>query len=65
MAHGGAREGAGRKALPEGLKKQTIAARVSADTRAWLFDQAQYQGVSVGRIIDELVASFIEQEKEG
>lgn len=60
MAHGGARPGAGRKAIPDECKRLTISARVSADTRAWLFDQAQYQGVSVGRIIDELVASFID-----
>ena len=59
MTHGGARAGAGRKAIPDERKRLTIAARVSADTRAWIFDQAQYQGVSVGRIIDELVASFI------
>lgn len=57
---GGRREGAGRKAIPDECKRLTIAARVSADTRAWILDQAQYQGVSVGRIIDELVASFID-----
>lgn len=39
---------------------------VRPEVKRWLKEQAVTQGVSVGRIIEELVDSFIqESEKEG
>jgi len=34
-------------------------ARVTPQTKEWLADMAAEQGVTIGRIIEELVASFI------
>lgn len=39
---------------------------VRPEVKRWLNEQADTQGVSVGRIIEELVDSFIKEcEKEG
>lgn len=34
------------------------------DVAQWLADMAAEQGVTIGRIIEELVASFIEESKK-
>lgn len=60
MTHGGAREGAGRKAVAPDEKRVTLGARVSPDTKRWIEAQALEQGVSIGRIVDELVRAFID-----
>ena len=60
---GGKREGAGRKGFCENAVP--VCWRVSAETRERIATQAKEQGVSIGAIIDELVAAFKEfAEKE-
>lgn len=58
--HGGAREGAGRKAVALQDKRVTLGVRVTPDTKRWLDEQTIIQGVSIGKIIDELVKAFID-----
>jgi hypothetical protein len=55
---GGARTGAGRKAIPF----DTIAVRwvVKPETKEWLKAQAKQQGVSIAVILDELIKTFEE-----
>ncbi len=60
MAHGGAREGAGRKAVAIQDKRVTLGARVTPQTKRWLESQAFEQGVSIGRIVEELVRAFVD-----
>jgi hypothetical protein len=58
---GGRREGAGRKRRNNVL----VSWRISPESREWIMNQAQEQGVPIGAIIDELVAAFKEfAEKE-
>jgi hypothetical protein len=57
---GGARPGAGRKAIHPEQRRVTLGARVTPQTKEWLADMAEEQGVTIGRIIEELVASFKE-----
>lgn len=59
--HGGAREGAGRKAYTSDIA--LVSWRVSASAKEWITNQAKEQGVTVGRILDELIASFEESTK--
>lgn len=55
MTHGGARPGAGRKATsPDKLRVQ-LGARVLPSVKEWLASEAEKKGVSIGRIIEELV----------
>ena len=61
---GGAREGAGRKAIHPEQRRVTLGARVTPQTKEWLADTAAEQGVSIGRIIEELVLSFIDTSKK-
>ena len=66
MADGGKRPGAGRKAIPPEQRRVTICARVTPQAKEWLADMAAEQGVTIGRIIEELVAIFIDEStKEG
>lgn len=57
---GGARQGAGRKAIHPEQRRVTLGARVTPQTKEWLADMAAEQGVTIGCIIEELVASFKE-----
>lgn len=61
MTHGGARRGAGRKAIHPEQRRVTLGARVTPQTKNWLADMAAEQGVTIGRIIEELVASFMDE----
>lgn len=58
MTHGGARQGAGRKASTP----DTIAVnwRVSRSAKVWMKTLAMEQGVSIATILDELIKSFEE-----
>ena len=60
MTHGGARAGAGRKAVALEDKRVTLGARVTPQTKHWLESQAFEQGVSIGRIVEELVKAFVD-----
>ena len=51
---GGKREGAGRKRRNNVL----VSWRISPESREWIMNQAQEQGVPIGAIIDELIRSF-------
>ena len=44
MKCGGKREGAGRKALPDNLKKQGIYMKLSPWVKKWLKEQGKSQG---------------------
>lgn len=61
MTHGGARPGAGRKAIHPEQRRVTLGARVTPQTKGRLADMAAEQGVTIGRIIEELVASFMNE----
>lgn len=59
MNHGGARAGAGRKAIdPDKLRVQ-LGARVLPGVKNWLNEEAERQGVSVGRIIESIVEGYM------
>ena len=58
MAHGGARQGAGRKAVAPSKKRVTLGARVTPETKRWLENQAMIQGLPIGRVVDILVAEL-------
>ncbi len=55
---GGAREGAGRKKLAHEEKRLTVALRVRSSYKEWLYDQAETQGVSIGKIVELLIDEF-------
>lgn len=61
---GGMRKGAGRKKLAQNEKRITIAMRVRSHYKAWLQEQADLQGESIGKIIEVLIDSFNEMSKE-
>lgn len=53
MTHGGARQGAGRKAsTPDTM---AVNWRVSRPAKAWIKTQAMEQGVSIATILDNLI----------
>ena len=53
MKHGGARQGAGRKAsTPDTM---AVNWRVSRPAKAWMKTQAMEQGVSIATILDNLI----------
>lgn len=58
MARGGVREGAGRKKMTDAVP---VCWRISPQANEWIRRQAQDQGVTIARIVDELVKSFEEQ----
>jgi hypothetical protein len=55
MAQGGARPGAGRKAVNSDQLRVQLGARVLPGAKAWLEQKAEEQGVSVGRIIENMI----------
>lgn len=55
MARGGKRQGAGRKASPEGARV-TLNARVLPSTLETLRSMAAEKGLSVGAMIDSLLS---------
>lgn len=55
---GGRRAGAGRPAMNEKDKRVIMAMTVSQEARDWIRHQASEQGVSSGRIVEELIKSF-------
>lgn len=55
MAHGGARAGAGRKAVSPENKRVQLGARVTPAVKEWLEAEAKRQGLSLGLIIEKLV----------
>ena len=57
MAHGGARTGAGRKAVNPDMLRVQLGARVLPRVKNWLNEEAERQGVTVGRIIENIVFS--------
>ena len=62
MAHGGAREGAGR---PRGSRNAiAVNWRVNEETRDWVRETAAAAGIRTGEVIDELVRLFQEQEQD-
>lgn len=46
------------------LYKETIEIEVSQDCAYFLKKQAEFQGVSIGTIVEELVKSFVHQAEE-
>ena len=58
MAHGGKREGAGRKKVP--YRKVTMAMRVSPACSQWIRDNAESMGMSIGEFVEYMV-----REKDG
>lgn len=57
MSHGGARPGAGRKAIHPDMLRVQLGARVLPGVKNWLSEEAERQGVTVGRIIENIVFS--------
>lgn len=58
MNHGGARPGAGRKKMTDTVP---VCWRISPQANEWIRKQADEQGVTIARIVDELIKSFEEQ----
>lgn len=50
--------GVGRPALPQGEKRVQIAARVAPKTAAWLAQEKDRSGVSLGAILDDAVMAY-------
>jgi hypothetical protein len=63
MAHGGKREGAGRKKMPHGAKRVSIAMRVSPACNEWLRDQAKEYELSLGEMVEQMMYVWREYEK--
>lgn len=57
MGRGGVREGAGRKKMTDTVP---VCWRISQQANEWIRRQAEEQGVTVAKIVDELVKSFEE-----
>lgn len=57
MPHGGARLGAGRKKMADTVP---VCWRISRESNEWIRRQAEEQGVTIARIVDELVKGFKE-----
>jgi hypothetical protein len=51
--HGGRRPGAGRKPSP--ILKVDVHAKVSTDLKQWLAQEAQRRGITMSRLIYELL----------
>lgn len=62
-SRGGARPGAGRKALPEGDVRRTVSFRVAPETLAAL-ETLRGQGVNVGRLFDDFVRNYCGRKKK-
>lgn len=52
MSKGGVREGAGRKKMTDTVP---VCWRISRESNEWIRKQAEEQGVTIARIVDELV----------
>ena len=52
MSKGGVREGAGRKKMTDTVP---VCWRISRESNEWIRRQAEEQGVTIARIVDELV----------
>ena len=59
MTHGGARQGAGRKAINPDMLRVQLGARVLPGVKNWLSEEAERQRVPVGRIIENIVFSHM------
>lgn len=58
MTHGGARQGAGRKASTPDTT--SVNWRVSRSAKAWMKTQAMEQGVSIATILDLLIEDYVD-----
>lgn len=56
MAHGGARQGSGRK--PSGPETVDVNWRVSEAAKDWIKQKAHEDGVSIGSVIDKLIECY-------
>lgn len=57
MSHGGARPGAGRKKMTDAVP---VSWRIRPQAIEWIRRQAEEQGVTIARIVDELIKTFEE-----
>lgn len=57
---GGMRKGAGRKKLAQNEKRITIAMRVKPSYKAWLKEQSEISGESIGKIVELLIDDYCE-----
>lgn len=57
---GGLRPGAGRKKMTDTVP---VCWRISPQANEWIRKQASEQGVTIARIVDELIAAFEEQSE--
>lgn len=55
---GGLRPGAGRKKMTDAVP---VCWRISPQANEWIRKQAEEQGVTIARIVDELIKAFEEQ----
>lgn len=60
---GGLRKGAGRKRLPLGVKKESIAMRVNPQCKHWLKDKAMELDMSLGELVEQMMYLWQEQER--
>lgn len=62
MMHGGARPGAGRKAIAPEDRRVQLGARVKPEVKDWLVKEAEMCGTTVGRVLEEMARYFMEQD---
>lgn len=56
---GGSRTGAGRKAMPDGIKRTHFSCTVAPATAEAIRRHAEKTGLPVGRIVDDLVEELL------
>lgn len=61
---GGKRQGAGRPAMAEHMKRVQLSLSVSPKTKMWMQDQSREQGVTMGTILEMLIDTFEDSCKE-
>lgn len=64
MPKGGAREGAGRPAFPQGTKRPTIAVSVDPATEELLRSERERTGLSLGAIVDAFADAYRASESQ-
>lgn len=60
---GGARQGAGRKPKVEG-QRVTFSCRLKAETREYLYQQAQQTGLTATEVLETIIETFKDDHKE-
>jgi predicted DNA-binding protein len=61
MSRGGRREGAGRPVMVAEKKRVQLSLSVAPETKEWLRNQSEELGVTMGRIVELCIESFLDE----